>query len=204
MNICVFGDSITWGACDYEKGGWVERLKSHDMQGEEEHFVFNVGVSGDNSDKLLKRFPAEATAREPEVIIFAIGVNDSQYVRDKEHHRVSLEKFKQNILELTVQAKALVHEIIFVGITGVDESKMMPTSWDREKYYDNESIEKYNDAIKKVCEEKGSTFIPMEGIVGIADLEDGLHPNAAGHKKMFQTVLKVLNETVKIEKRGEI
>ncbi len=26
MNICIFGDSITYGAFDTEKGGWVNRL----------------------------------------------------------------------------------------------------------------------------------------------------------------------------------
>ena len=27
--ICVFGASITWGACDYEVGGWVARLRKY-------------------------------------------------------------------------------------------------------------------------------------------------------------------------------
>ena len=38
--ICVFGDSITWGACDYEKGGCVERLKTDLL----EHSDINVKI----------------------------------------------------------------------------------------------------------------------------------------------------------------
>lgn len=30
--ICVFGASITWGAFDNEKGGWVNRLKLIKLQ----------------------------------------------------------------------------------------------------------------------------------------------------------------------------
>jgi len=25
-SICIFGDSVSWGAWDMEKGGWVNRL----------------------------------------------------------------------------------------------------------------------------------------------------------------------------------
>ena len=47
MTICVFGDSITWGASDYEKGGWVERLKTYLMKNKNDVDVYNLGVSGE-------------------------------------------------------------------------------------------------------------------------------------------------------------
>lgn len=43
MVICIFGDSITWGTSDSEKGGWVERLKVY--FGEKYDIdVYNLGV----------------------------------------------------------------------------------------------------------------------------------------------------------------
>lgn len=126
MNICVFGDSIVWGANDFEKGGWVERLKVHCLQDGSNRDVYNLGISGDNTDKLLKRLEFETTLREPDVIVLAIGINDSQYISTKDNHRIGLEKFKDNLSELTKISKKFTDKIIFVGLTMVNEARTMP------------------------------------------------------------------------------
>ena len=72
MVITVFGDSVAWGAFDEKKGGWVDRFKLHHSD-----CVYNLGVSGDKSFDLLKRFQVECVARKPNVIFFAVGINDS-------------------------------------------------------------------------------------------------------------------------------
>lgn len=55
--ICVFGDSITWGAWDIEKGGWVQRLRNFVESSSEEYIeIYNLGVSGDNTEDLLEIF----------------------------------------------------------------------------------------------------------------------------------------------------
>jgi lysophospholipase L1-like esterase len=186
MHICVFGDSIAWGAFDYEKGGWVERLKTFLMESEEDVMLFNLGVHGDNTEDLVKRFHSESAAREPDLIVFAIGINDSQYIKTKDNPRVSLKKFVKNISKLAKMANKFTEKIIFVGLTKVDESKTMPLPWDTDKYYDNESIVKYNDALGEFCEKNSLMYADMRGVVEIQDLEDGLHPNAKGHEKMFE------------------
>ncbi len=98
MNIYIFGDSIAWGANDYEKGGWAERLKSHYMRND---VIYNLGVLSDNTEDLLKRIGAELAVREEaDLIIFAIGINDSQYVAKKGNYRVNPDKFQANLLKL--------------------------------------------------------------------------------------------------------
>jgi lysophospholipase L1-like esterase len=92
--ICLFGDSITWGAWDPERGGWGARLRSYFETNNIEVNVYNCGVSGNNTDDLLQRFKVEATARKPNIIIFAIGINDSQYVNSKDNPRVPIKNFK--------------------------------------------------------------------------------------------------------------
>lgn len=187
--ICVFGSSIAWGAYDDEKGGWVERLKIY-FANEAKNFchVYNLGVSGDNSESLLRRFLNENEARKPDSIIIAIGINDSQYIGSKDNPRVPLEKFESNLAELLKQAKDFTKEVIFIGLTGVDETKMMPTPWEATKYYDNENTALYNSKVKEFCEKNKLKFIEMQGLLNKDDLEDGLHPNAQGHKKMFLRV----------------
>ena len=191
MNICILGDSIVWGACDFEKGGWVERLKSYLMQNKEDVDVYNLGVSGNNTQDLLKRFDAEVVARrseEDEIIIFAVGINDSQYLNTRNNPRVSLNEFDENISKLIEKARKITKNIMFVGLTGVDENKVMPIPWDKIKYYENEIIRGYDQAISDVCKRNSIPFVGLFGLLDIGDLEDGLHPNSNGHTKIFEKV----------------
>ncbi len=194
QTICIFGDSITWGAVDPENGGWVAQLQRYfETNDNYDITVYNNGVSGDNTDDLLERFKVECGAREPQIIIFAIGTNDSQYVKSKDNPRVSLEKFQNNLVELISQAKKFSDKIAFVGLTKVDEPKVMPIPWStEEKFYDNDNIEKYNAVIRKISTEHGLLFLNLLDLLEMGNLDDGLHPNSEGHKKMFLKIKEFL------------
>lgn len=198
QTICIFGDSIAWGAVDSESGGWVGQLRRHFETGNYyDVTVYNQGVCGDSSEDLLIRFNVECIAREPQIIIFAIGTNDSQYTLSKDNPYVSLEKFQKNLVTLVNQAKKISEKIVFVGLTKIDESKMMPTPWETEKFYDNDNITRYNSVIEKVCAELGLPFVDLLDLLETSDLDDGLHPNSNGHKKMFLRIKEFL-QTKKI------
>lgn len=193
MNICIFGDSIVWGACDYEKGGWVERLKSYLMQNKEDVDVYNLGVSGNNTQDLLNRFDAEITARKSEttvMVVIAVGINDAQYIKTRGNPRVNLKEFGENIAALLGKAREITERVIFVGLTSVNESKVMPIPWEATKYYENGIIQKYDAVVEEVCQKQGVPFISLFDVLNKQDLEDGLHPNSSGHKKIFDKVLK--------------
>ena len=97
--IVVFGDSIVHGVGDIEKGGWVARLRLYlDKDNSKKDFsVYNRGISGDKTEDLLKRFKVECSAINPEIIIFAIGENDSQYITRMDNPRVPLNKFEKTL-----------------------------------------------------------------------------------------------------------
>lgn len=194
MNICIFGDSITWGAYDYEKSGWVEQLKSYCIKNYEDTDIYNLGISGDNTNKLLERFENEARIREPDLIIFAIGINDSQYIYQKGNYKTDLNGFENNLSKLLAIAQGITNKIIFIGLTDVDEAKTTPISWSTEKYYDNDSIRKYDEIIKDFCKKNNLNYIDLNGIIEPDDLDDGLHPNPQGHEKIFKTVLAATKE----------
>ncbi|KKQ27461.1 MAG: Lipolytic protein G-D-S-L family, partial [Candidatus Magasanikbacteria bacterium GW2011_GWC2_37_14] len=100
--ISIFGDSITWGAWDPENGGWVAQLRRYFETNENyEVDVYNLGVSGDTTNDLLIRFNTECLARNrhPQIIIFAIGINDSQYINATDNPRTPIEKFQNNLVE---------------------------------------------------------------------------------------------------------
>lgn len=204
MNICVFGDSIAWGACDYKHGGWVALLRNYfeerggmplGINGAlTDVLVYNLGVSGDNTDDLLKRIETECKVREPNMVVITIGINDSQYVRSERTRRVPLKKFQKNIGNLYKIAKRYSEKIVFIGLTNVDESKTKPIPWSTDEEYDNKSIKEYNVVIKQFCSENSLKFIEMYNALEPRDLEDGLHPNSQGHQKMFEKIKPEIEE----------
>lgn len=199
--ILVFGDSIAYGAWDAE-GGWVCRLRKYldsktlSGKGDSYYNTYNLGVSGDTTANLLARFDAETTARIDEgesqndlVVIFAIGINDPGMQRAKAPD--SPEEFQRNIEKLSKKAKALTGNVLFIGSHPVDETKTHPVFWDREMHYDNESIQRDNKIIKRVCAKNDALFIDLSKPFGSSYkklLEDGVHPNSEGHKLIYQTV----------------
>jgi len=186
MNICIFGDSIAWGAYDPEQGGWATRLRNYLEKKNRYTIVYNLSISDDTTTDLLTRLEVEVKSREPNIIIFAIGINDAQFIHSANSLRVSLDEFKNNLKKLHAITKKFTDKIVFVELASVDESKT--NSWSIDTSYTNENIKYFNGAIKKFCEENDVKFISMDGIINIADLDDGLHPNTEGHKKIFDKI----------------
>ncbi len=179
--ICVFGDSITWGAFDLESGGWVERLKVHFFDNDPETYVYNCGVSGDRVSDVLKRFDLEVDARRPDKIIFSIGINDSTNIDNP--GGTPIDEFKSSYKELLDKAEKITKDIVVVELNNIDEES--------NKFgYRNEEIKKYNEVIKEISQERNLKFADCFGVLTRDDFyNDGDHPNAAGHKKIFEKVL---------------
>lgn len=190
--ICIFGDSIVWGAEDKEKGGWINRLKLDFAKKEQDYEVevYNLGISGDNTKDLLQRFLPEAKARVPNIIIFAVGINDSANEDSKQ--RTSLRKFEENLVKLIKEAKTFTNKIIFLGLTSVDDSKTTPVAWNKSLHYITKSAEQYNNIMKKAAKENKVLYLDLFGLLTKTDLEDGLHPNSKGHQKIFLKVRSLL------------
>jgi len=194
--INIFGDSIVWGAGDIEKNGWASRLKE-DLKRENHNDteVYNLGISGADTDRLLRRFLVENEFRNPNVIIIAIGINDSQYIGSEDNPRVSLGKFEENLVEIIKQARGIAEDIVFIGLTKIDETKLMPIPWNPTLYSEEKNALIYNDKIKEVCEKNSLLFLDMQDLLDDSEFDDdGLHPNSKGHEKMFQKIKNALVE----------
>jgi lysophospholipase L1-like esterase len=187
--ICIFGDSITWGEGDPVGGGWAAHLKRNFEEEKYGISVYNLGIDGDTSTGLVERFTNEAKVRQPDIIIFAIGINDSIYRGSENKTPITPESFETNLAQLVSEAKKITRTLVFIGLTNVDEPKVQPFPWSTTgKCYSNRNILKYNNIIKSVCSNNNLHFIEMADLLQISDLSDGLHPNSEGHKKMFKEV----------------
>ena len=204
--ILIFGDSIIYGRGDCEHEGWVGRMKvfynREILELEKYLFIYNLGVSADTTKGLIERFEFETKRRlskkRKNITIFGIGINDSCYSDDKKTLDVSSKQFKKNLQKLINLAWKFSSNIIFIGLTPVDESRTTPISWNANKFYKNEYIQKYNQIIKSVCVENKIHFIEIFDEFQKVDykklLEDGLHPNSEGHQKIFEIVKDFLKE----------
>ncbi len=184
-SICIFGDSTAWGAWDMEKGGWVNRLWLYAGEKADcECNIYNLSISGGTTETILERFESEAKIREADGLIFQSGGNDSYLKGKNGPNQIPLEKFKSNLEEIIKRAKNITQNIIFIGFKNVDESKTAPVSW-KDIYYFNAEIKKYDEVMEGVCGEHNIPYLDIFGLLDVSDLEDGLHPNAAGHEKIF-------------------
>ena len=182
-SICIFGDSTSWGAWDMEKGGWVNRLWFHVGKREEDYVeIYNLSISGGTTDTILARFENEAKIRKADVLIFQTGGNDASYIGTPDNNLVSPEKFEENLREIIKRAKNITANIEILDLKNCDESLTMP--WWKDINYSNESIKKYSQIMEKVCQENSVLFLDIPELDN-SDFDDGLHPNATGHEKIF-------------------
>jgi len=193
MKICVFGDSIAYGAYDPVNGGWVTLLRNYlEEKYEGEVLTYNLGVCGETSEDLVKRFKNEAVIRKPDLIVFAIGAND---VKHQKNIEVPFKLFEKNINFLVTQAKEITDKIVFLGVTPVDEKFTTPRDKPPYNFRENKDIDRLNKILKEICLEEKLVFVLVEGML-VDDLDDGLHPNTNGHKKIFGIVRPVVDNLV--------
>lgn len=184
MEIGIWGDSITYGAGDNEALGWAGRLRKL-LEKDDDISVYNFGICGDTTNDLLKRFSVEADAIKPDIVVFAIGINDSKYPAGKTENVIPLEKYKQNMRELLKLAKSYTNKVILVGATKTDEALTRKSG----ARFVNAVVQTYNDFLKEFSESEGLTYIDVFDVLDInADLDDGLHPNAQGYEKLFRAI----------------
>ncbi len=181
-------DSITWGHCDYKNSWWVEILRKYFYAKNEDTNIINLGVSWDTTQDLLERFKIECKSREPEVIIFAIWINDSIIVHDKNKNQVLLKDFSDNLKKLRDLAQQYSNNIVFIGITNTNEKLLQPIPRNENKSYYNKEIQKYNNILEEFCKENTIDYIPLFWILEDKDLEDGLHPNPLWHQKIAEII----------------
>jgi len=195
--ICIFGDSISWGAFLPFRGAWANLLRNY-LEGLNRMIaVYDLGIDANTTYDLLEKFELEARVRKCNIIIFAIGINDSAYRKTKDNPVVTVDKFRRNIEKLLVLARKFTDKIFFVGLVKGDDSKTIPLPRSKtDKCYEKKNVKKYNDIIKVVCKKNGATFIDVFGLLNDEDFDDGLHPNLGGHQKIFEAVRRIIKNII--------
>jgi lysophospholipase L1-like esterase len=207
MRVLVFGASSAQGYWD-SQGGWADRLKHYydglQMQdlSSDQPKVMNLGVSGDSTVEILKRIGPECKVRINDkglAVIIQVGSNNAAEIGG--HLRSSPEKYQADLESIVKKAEDFIYKILVVGFPAVKESKTNPIAW-ADIYYRNENIAAFEEAAAQVCDRLDVPFVPLhDHFLNSKDelnAHDGLHPNDAGHKLIFESVRPELDKLLSV------
>ncbi len=196
--VLIFGDSIVAGKGTTKEKSWPSMLaKNFDIINKYDCTVYNLGIPGQSTNELIKRFKTECEVRIKKhslsdgfAIVVAIGINDSKTIGPPNKFGTSQQKFSHNIYLLIKIAKRYCKKIFFIGLNPVDETKI------KTNFY-NRNIKIYNDIIKNNCKENDVVFIDFFTdwlAYNYKDFlaDDGIHLNELGHKKVFEKIAPAL------------
>lgn len=177
--IIFFGDSLTAGyGLDNPAGEAYPALIQRKLEAEKLSWrAVNAGLSGETSAGGLRR--VDWVLRQPvDVFFLALGANDGLRGVDPTATEQNLDQILTRVRTRNPNARLLV--------AGME----MPPSMGRAY------TERYRTVFASVAKKHNATLLPflIEGVAGRADLNqaDAVHPTAAGHRVMAETVWKVL------------
>lgn len=195
VRVACVGDSITFGSGVEERETNAYPAVLGRLLGEA-YEVRNFGVSGATAqkqgDKPYRTLDAfkEASAFEPQIVVIKLGTNDS-----KPHNWRGAEPYEADLRALVEHFQRLPHEPRVFLCTPVPVYKDAFTI--RESVVRDEVV----PAVRRVAERAKTPVIDLyAALSNAADaFPDGVHPNAAGAKKIAETVAKAVTEA-KVEK----
>jgi lysophospholipase L1-like esterase len=193
--LIVLGDSGVYGWGDPLEGGWCERLRRHWMELPEGPVLYPLGVRGDGLERVAARMQAEVLCRgelrrqQPQGILLAVGLNDTARVGRRDGRpQLDAEGFLYGLQQLLQQARAIA-PVLVVGLTPVCEDAM---PFAEMLWYQLDDVRRYEGLLEEACMDAGVPFLPLLEHL-LADpcwpallLDDGLHLNSDGHRKVFE------------------
>ena len=172
----ALGDSLTEGYGLSKEQAWPALLQSllH-QRGRTNITLINGGVSGSTSASALSRLRWHLKAK-PDVLILALGANDGL-------RGVPVAETRKNLAATLELARQNGLKVLLAGM------KMPPN-------YGPDYSTQYEKMFKDLSLKYKTAFLPfiLEGVAAdpAMNLEDGIHPNAAGHKKIAAMILPYL------------
>jgi acyl-CoA thioesterase I len=180
--VLFFGDSFVAGAGDAEGRGWVGRLVAAAWTAGLAMTAYNLGVRGENTLDVARRFRREAEPRLiPDAdnrVVFAVGANDVSVDAGGEME-VPTEDSLRLMIGLLDESEALglTAMVLGPGPAGIPDH--------------DERSRALGARFEELCAERRLAFIPiLDRLLAVEDWtesakrNDGLHPGAEGYEAL--------------------
>ena len=181
--ILVFGDSLSAGLGISPREAWPMLLLDK-LRPISSHFrVTNASASGSTTEDGLHRLPPHLD-RPIDILVLELGMNDAW-------HGIPIEKIQANLQSIIDQVRARNPNVTLV-VVGMQFP--LPSS-------DADYMTVFGKMFGDLAEKNHAALVPylLDGVAGNPDLNlpDRVHPNAAGHKILFENVWRVLEPIVR-------
>jgi lysophospholipase L1-like esterase len=186
VHVLFFGDSHTVGVADPSGLGWVGRIVAATHAEGIPLVPYNLGVRGETSEDVLRRWQGEATPRASDretKVVFAVGANDTS--EEEEASRVELSDSVGALVAMLRQADEAGLAAIVVGPAPVGDEQQV------------ERIANLSSRFAEACDRMGVPFVEVTASLHgnrtwreeIA-ASDEAHPGAAGYEALAHIVLE--------------
>ncbi len=166
--IVAFGDSLVEGVGATAGNDFISLL-SYEI-GEP---IINMGVSGNTSADGLARVD-KVNAQDPKIVLLLLGGND--FLR-----KIPIEETFKNIDDIVIKLQSEGAVVILLGIRGGILS------------------DKFDERFEEIADSRDTLYVPnvLDGLLTRPELmEDSIHPNDAGYKKIADKILPVLKQVL--------
>jgi len=150
--------------------------------------VYNRGISGDTSDRLLERFEKNVLNIEPKNIVLLIGTNDFGYGLTMDNTVENVDKMLSETLKKCPDTNIILQSVYPVS------TEMR--SYDKKK---NKAIPVLNKRLKDIANKHGVTFVDLTDILSDHNgnlkekyTYDGLHPTVFGFEAVVREIIPLL------------
>lgn len=185
---CI-GDSVILGRIDPVNQGWVGLLRSwHVKRNPSSNMVYNLGIGGNTSRDILKRFSFECESRKLDAIIIGYGLNDMRRLeKPSGRYLVPLDDFSDCTTRIFEKAKLITPNVAFSQMPRIREKLLQPH---KGQYWNESDWNVYSRLILDLCRNNGIHLIehnPPSSIKGDDLTADGLHPTTVIHEHIFHS-----------------
>ncbi len=174
--IVLAGDSIT------DMYNYYELFDAYRKESGKE--VFNRGIGGDTSNRLLERLESNVLCLEPEKVVYLIGINDINCGASAEYIAENIKRLITKTKERCPGCKIAVQSVYPVVDTRTRKNRdVIPLNkLIKDICRDTETV--YIDLYERLCDEKGSFSSKYT--------YDGLHPNVHGYEIITKELLSFI------------
>lgn len=170
--LLVLGDSLSAAHNIAVSQGWVHLVATRLATCDPPHKVVNASISGETTEGGRNRLPALLDQHQPSVVVIELGANDGL-------RGLPLDEIRTN---LSAMIQASQHAGAHVLLLGIE----LPVNYGPA----------YRDALREIYADLAKQYhvrlLPflLEGVAlnPVLMQADGLHPNAAGEKRVFENV----------------
>ena len=174
FQIVVYGDSITENGSN--RNGFVEILNQRNIRRAD---IVNRGFSGYKTNDLLDYIVPITQHLAADLSFLLIGTNDARTYSDQ---CCTVEEYINNIFILIDKFQLHTKDLVLVTPPPTSDTQA----------HDNEHTKQYRDAIILIGNKTRLTVIDSWQFMDFGDLNDGVHFNDNGNRKMadaYQTVI---------------